>query len=805
MKPWSAKVQYLRQDLARRAAALDTLLCDLDSGSETLFDSTVVVVDWSEIHSYICGGGPPLSDSLYGLSEDEDRVKGAHQAALTFLFERFPQSLVILPPHVKELLWFVEAAKQFAHLRAVDERLLRDLHDRLAEEDGVRRIRRMHDEWQKQHSGKQPTEDDLRQIFAALEGGDAEALRRLMGQFASMFLLGRWATLDALNCLRRLLDPTSPGGGRLVFLKDFDSQLSELLVQAVHAIDKWQLELRPRPAKPKDLVQNDARALAYLQILNCELHMRHGKQLLFTTRSEDICNAARGRPEWFSCLADRYATIHAGNAPLGSALPPNVVRDWIYFFELGAAWGPPYPELRKRIEHRLDAVRVTLSSLPSDASISQAHQDILEGYLRNDAGLLNNVQALSSAQNAKLGDGRTAQAPDRPLVDFVRFVTNPVEFVRARSELQDEMREVVERINESLPLMPPADKSFRYRPLLPAVLELVSIDRLVEPVLDAELRYILSSLLTIIRNGEHGIVKHSELGRKLGALTAQAAPREPLSWLAQSLHAYVYQAYGKARLLVMRQQRHFPAHAQLIRDLVVADYWLIEERLHKVDEVVDNIVRLPSLANPQALQLAIRCCRVALELEASYEHAEDPGSFRQSLRHGRSCLQQYLEDVRSCYEAAPVSALPERLRFSVLENLVHAGARLTVTDDDPLGDIADLPSSGGTPSRPVDAVQKYADELERECSDSAEADKAPMVDRASRFDTLAYYYFKRACLEGPAVAFGVTSRQRRHLDRAKEHLRAAKRILEAEPGSVAQAYRSRLVAMHWDLIERMTR
>lgn len=369
------------------------------------------------------------------------------------------------------------------------------------------------------------------------------------------------------------------------------------------------------------------------------------------------------------------------------------------------------------------------------------------------------------------------------------------------------MRKVVDRINTVLPLVPLAERSFRYRPLLPAVLNLISIDFVLAAVSGAaELKGILHSLLILIRDGEHSLGSHSELGDRLDLLTSRPTPPESLSWFAQSLHAYIYQVYSKARLLLIRrpQQRHLPASTQVVRELVVADYWLVEqERLHKVDEVIDAMMRFSSVLGSTVVQLAIRCCRVALELEASYEHAEDPGSFRQSLKHGRTFLQQYVDDLRGCYETIEAGSLSEKLRLSALENIVHASARLTAIEDDPLGYIADEPSAESRGALVIDAVQRYADELEHASNDGAEADGGGLVDRVSRLDALAYHYFKRACLEGPTVAFGATDRHRRHLGRATEHLRAAKSLLDSD-SHLARTYHGRIVAMHWDLIERMT-
>ncbi|HEY0464110.1 MAG TPA: hypothetical protein VGC79_07880 [Polyangiaceae bacterium] len=167
---------FLRQDLQRRSAALTALLADFDSDRPEAFENTVVAVDWSEIHSYICGSGPPRSDPLFGLRTDEERVTGAHQAALSFLFEVFPNQVLVLPPHVRELMWFVESAQKYADLREVDAKLLHELHDKL-DPEAVRTIGKLYEGWRRDH-GKGPSDQDLSTLFGKLEQAHADQLQR---------------------------------------------------------------------------------------------------------------------------------------------------------------------------------------------------------------------------------------------------------------------------------------------------------------------------------------------------------------------------------------------------------------------------------------------------------------------------------------------------------------------------------------------------------------------------------------------------------------------------------------------------
>jgi hypothetical protein len=774
---------------------------------EAPFSRTVLVVDWSEIHSYICGSGPPRTDSLFELSPDKERVHGAHQAALSFLFEAFPNQLLVLPPHVRELMWFIEAAQQFADLRRVDEQLLRELYEKL-DGDVVQQVKQAHADWQELHPGRSPRDIELSQIFRKLDEGASDTIRRCLTQnFAPMFLLGRWLTIDAVRDLQRLLDRGE--NRRVLFLNDYDQDLSRALSSRTQDLERWRVELSPRASKDKSLAANDARALAYLQALNCDQHARRGKQLLFVTRSEDLLGAVRNRPEWFSCLADRYSTAEVLDRPVDGSAPVTIIRNWIYFFELGAAWRPGQ-NLQADIARRLDAVRAMLASLPRDehlsqATFSQSARQTLERYFETEAGLLNNIQTLSSAQNAQFTGRGSHGSTDRPLIDFLRFVTDPAEFIKQRSELQDEMKDLVERINAVLPPVPSAPKNSRYRPILRSILEVLPAETFVEDISKSKLKNLTTRLLRLIRENRHSIPPSSQIGKELEELNEPALMRDPVVALVQSLYAYIYQAYDKALALVL-QRRGLPGAAQLLRLLLIADYWLLQhERLHKVDEQFAAMLKLDCTNRGTQIQLALVNARVELDLEASYEHNEDPASFRRSLKGGQGCLREYWEELQRCFDSMEADEEVARgLYWAACLNLVHASARLTATthdyDVDDTGQEAQ-PAADGTP---LICAEKYVRQLELYIAQQEEPNAQDTVELVAVHDALGYYYFKKACMTQTAMGFGSASKLDPFFSVAESHLRAATELVERDRSNFDGSSQRALVTAHLELLERLS-
>jgi len=794
---------FLRQDLQRRSVALTALLADFDS-EQPGFENVVVAVDWSEIHSYICGSGPPRSDPLFELKTDEERVTGAHQAALSFLFEVFPNQVLVLPPHVRELMWFVETAQKYADLREVDTKLLHELHNKL-DPEAVTTIGNLYKAWRKDH-GKGPSDEDLSALFGKLEKGHADELQRWLKQtFAPMFLLGRWLTIDAVRELGRLLDDKSSGKRRLVFLRDYDGDLNRMLSEATADVDPWEKELKAPMSKHRELAVNDARALGYLQALNVHLHLREKKQLLFMTRSDDILSVIHRRPEWFSCLADRYSTAGTNASIVGSS-PVPISRDWIYFFELGAVWTRGQ-DPRQELERRLGAVRAILESLPEKAtqtvSARQVAHTVAE-YLESDAALLNNIQALSSAQGANLkrASPRQGVQGDRSLIDFLRFVTNPDHYVAGRQRLQDDMKAAVDRVNAVLPPLRAVARLWRYRPLLKCMLGIIPPSTLAADI-PAPAGPAIQSLLRQIAEEKPSAGDQAQTVR--GLMGADDAP----AWLLSALDAYLHQWPGKARGLVLPLGKNLTGLSQVVRHLILADYFLLEhESLRKVDEQFALLLRLPAISRASSVRLALFNLRVQLDLESSYEHGEDPTSFRRNESEPGGCLQAYSQELREEYESFK-GKLEESLRRAVATSLVHACSRLTYFDqDEEYEDVQDGEFDDGevenrrAPTSFELAVEKLNQalplvaELERWCDEDA-PEGFGAVEVASWHDAIGYHYFKQTCgcmakRKSPAV-----DEASRYLKAATTHFAQAKGLLDQKDG-----FELRTVQAHLDLIER---
>lgn len=814
-----SKREALLHDLERRLQAVDQILLDLNRGrtadSALPFADTLTVVDWSEVHAYICASGVIRTDPLLSLLSSHPLgahiVNGAHQAALSFLFHAFPGPLVLLPPHVLELQTFVTLAQRFVSVNTIDAVALTLLHNQLVESSvPVRRLRDMFDkQLTRQSESAHPlTARDASAAIAALSVDEADEIRSYVRKFfGPMFLLGRWMSVSAYRDLLRLLKER-----RLCFLRDhaaISRQVVSRLSRETAECSFWVSELPAAAEKAASLVRNDARALGYLQALNYDLHCGD-RQLLFVSRGADVAAVIRRHPEWFSCMADKYFRTVAypseREGAEGVEHVPRLSREWTYFLELGAVWDPQdEARVRARLADRRDWLRSTLTSISSrtDAwSNSGSTKAVLADYIERVAMELENARAVWSAKsdslNRKLATPRSEgdDLDSESLLAFLRYVTDPETFVVERDKLRDELAPVMAQFDATLPPSHQEDPSGPYKPLLRRVVEKVPEAALTDRGDEEDDRELLSQLLVHIQRRLPWDSK-SLLAQRLRNVRPRTPTRDvapgpelsPARRLVLALQAYIFNDFRKSRILLPRRVlERLRGTSRVIACLVVADSWLLDaQRLRKVDEVMQDVLNAV-IGEAPAVRLAVLNALLGVELDAADEQGENPETFRRSLQ-GELMLEKRLGDVVRCHATLVREPLDANLSISVANNVVYGTAKLAFID----GESEEEP--GVVEHRAREALGHSS---VREFVSLLEARHRLNPDRVEYLDTLAYYWFKLSVLDGREPE------RMRAMALAHRWIKAALRAVgRQEEGPGVPARVARAVATHHALINSL--
>jgi hypothetical protein len=245
-------------DLKKRQATLEAVRLDLgkwDFRSCAPFEMRpIVVVDWSEIFSYITYQ-PPTEDG----SAD---VFAMHYAGLNYLLFCLPCRLVLLPPYAVEMRHAIELLKT----QALAARLTGDLGDKYSSLVGE--LKRLSND---------------RKFMAILEGDwsaveelpdDAWGFldRLLQESLPSIYLDLQERTATAMRSLKLLLRATELGNRRLQSLSGLKGPGTATLHGRVVVWEDWCTEMdiqRPRLERQN---RADALALAYLQAMHQTLY-----------------------------------------------------------------------------------------------------------------------------------------------------------------------------------------------------------------------------------------------------------------------------------------------------------------------------------------------------------------------------------------------------------------------------------------------------------------------------------------------------------------------------------------------------
>jgi hypothetical protein len=853
-----AQLRAMRKVLERRQQSLDALLLDIKTSqsNKQLFEQITLVVDWSEVHAYVCGSGLSRQDPLFTLFQADDsseagRIKsslldGAHQSALSFLFEVFPGTAIVLPPHVIELVAFVKNAGLYIDMREVDDDWLKNLHSQImSQSEAIRTLKQVYDELVNQGDfpSKNATVEDIREIlFAKLSEKHANEIQDWIRRiFSPMFLLGRWISVNAYKDLLDLMrcEDRPP---RLRFLEDHENtkSFSKKLCEEIRDIGFWKEELPHIPDKSPRLVENDARAMAFLQGLNVRLS-EQGRQLLFVSRGQDINGVLSKYPEWFSCMSDEYFSEYdeiEGWKEVGDA--PLISRSWHYFLELGAVCdlavndqltilNRPNENWQILLEDRREQIKSILSSLPEKQQHSQDVREKIASYIsKEEAWLEKNVQALCSARSAQFRNRPNRKSNissligAEPLIAFLSYITDPDLFRQERQKLLDELAPVLVELNKVLPPIQASEPSDVFKPILHHVLEKIDCqDMFFTSISNESLRKLLTGLLEAIKNG-HQIHQVPDLIKGLREFrqTAIGQPEKereagndsPVGRLIFSLHAYSCNQFKKARLLLPeRLIRQLPGLSKVVGWLLIADCWLLgEHKLWKADSNMEEALKSFSERNEPILRIVLVNACLGMELDASDEHdGENPDGFRISFEHhvlaehGANLnefrqptrIQDRLEQLEKLVSSVKIK-LPDELNISVMNNRLYAVSRLSFPKELEDADLVGIDK--------VDDPVVLNERMTRLANDLEELIpilQSKSIETIFLLDTLSYYYYKVATL--PSSSQNQNRRQKAR-QAAISHSNTAMETLEEKRKNNQPCSRAaRALEAHRFLLDRM--
>lgn len=677
----------------------------------------VVAVDWSEVQHYIQVQDAYKRTSAGSGRKDVELINGAHQAALSSLFWHFPSRLLLLPPYHSELVGFVSYARFIEQALNPDIRTAQEILERASREDP--RLRRL------LAQAAQGVDRSTSSSAAYIEAWKALAKKGtpdvsgdlkswLSTQFAPFYLHLRTLSVEALGSLRELLAPKGNQASRLMALVDLESGANDglraPLIVTTEAIVFWEEELRLfNPEKQDRMRQNDAVALAYLQLLNPLLHDR-GQKLLFVTRSADIRAVMKAYPGTFG---DLFVEGGAG------ASLPTMARTWVYFMELQDLRSSD-ESLSTRLGRRLEAIGNESKSIGLEHNLRQIQKE------------LSNVQSMETGRKQDL-HARVQNSTEELLVALMQVAADPDEFVRAKQEIRAGIREKIDKLAEFIDVPETFVLYFgedaRYKSIFLSVLEKLGPEPFCEMESEVNATALRDMLTYIV--GEAGpevLNKWKQSGswnRNLDSQPGSDQLRLEATWhYCMGLHS----SPSVARALENASQLPLFAFAHL--KLMQTDVYLRNRRINPADSALRSIGaaigRERQQVQPSAVELnvAVASARVLLYIDEAEGYGESlarlpaGGDGRPVLASVRDVMwEQYLR-----HESVVSSNL--RLFPAILNNYIYSACRLVGViscDEDLLGPL-------------------YRDILDRLTS----LEDAEETLNASICDSLCYYYTKAA-------------------------------------------------------------
>lgn len=328
-------------------ASLSALSADLGYLATTLVTEpsisrrTVVCVDWSEVFAFCASSPASPEDSASFVVGDARELWALHQAALCYLFVKFPGRIVLLPPYFLEMKTYADVLRREVLTAWLPPHLFRDAHRDVLADELVERALKLVAEKADHIEQYAPTERRL-------------LLDVIQRHFAGVSLLTHLQHRDFLTTLTSLLTTRGGTGPRLETLED----LGVPDIARVHAaackdkhVEYWHDVItgvsEAKKTTPLSTIR-DAMALSYLAALN-PLLLSHNRNVLFVTRDRALQKVMRARPGTFGSLASAGGPSQLSSTPM--------TRSWLYFLEFGGLFYPEGSETSTEIAKKIDIMR----------------------------------------------------------------------------------------------------------------------------------------------------------------------------------------------------------------------------------------------------------------------------------------------------------------------------------------------------------------------------------------------------------------------------------------------------------------
>jgi hypothetical protein len=806
----AAKVGRLLHGLGREVSCLaDDLSCRPFSENGPL--GLVVAVDWSEVHAYIFGGPPPRHDPLCEVAEPHV-AQAAHQLALSVLFDRLPDLQVpvfLLPPYVNEMAHFGCVVQSEGLALDVDLAEREALLSPLRGLDAVGELRdlclatpeSLSPEAKFEHFRSRLSEIDEQRVLDWVESA-----------FGGLFLLARLSDLRVLDALQHLIECRSDLGRRLGTLADVNSSVASQFRLYRPDRAEWQSQLSQKHAsglpgsltealrKPTGALRRDAEAMAWLACLNSIFHA-NGQQLIFATRSRDIAHVMDEHAGLFASLGDHHYHGTSG------APTPTIWRTWHYFFELGLALttAPHAPATVAR--KQLTAIQ-SKSEVLNRAKHRSARAMAIQRKLTQDLGEhIHNMRAFLSAERPWLPIGQSVS--DEALASrlFVAYVTDPAEFQKQRKMILTTLRDRMREVQWQLPLLrseSPLLDSFDapHIPLAKAFIEKFDLALLLSDVETPNLRSRYRGLFRYMKSGPNSAVLESvshvaaDLERVRSAQLTGPGEAD-VAYLAL-LAVYATGAFPRLMSLLDDlkpvRERVRPLTARWVLDkLMYADARVVQRAPDRANAALrkawrDAQAHSTSSRGPALAATWLLYARLVLHLHWTEEKGENLLAFPVDPDDPDRLELESIADETDLWLRRPhvVKSLPSTLVRSLTNKWIYAIARL-------------IPVVEGPPI--VAGVRSHSARRARELLDNARsgARVAYLIQqprmKAEEYDTLGYYYLKRAYWEGM-----VTPVAREHAKNSRDNFakaRRGKRHTFDRTWEAATAHVSLLDSLEW--------
>lgn len=758
--PHPINLKTLRQHLRERLRALRCLLADCQfsplSGSSGR-PQLHFAIDWADVHAYIFGqSDPPPSDDVLGGEATGFDFQGAYQAALSFLLNKFPSPLIVLPPHSIELKREYRGVRRGGHKKiiaqqqAIDDfkreysglpgdirNVLKDFRQQsLRGHSAVATIDEDAKDGEEDLPLRAAPQEDVNKFFKE-RGVDLQALVR--DHFAQMFRVIRSVRLQELGTFYRLLKPGAHGGlPKLVDIDDVLPHVAGRVPRLLRRRRRWaQFFTEERP----EAAEHDEEALAHLEALSC-LSEETDWQILFITRADRFRNAIYDDPARFACIRDGYWPGPPSSSGRLVSPVPTLVRDWRYYLELAQHWDFDKDRARTElIRDRMEWVEEGLTFLRGvQGKRWRDWRRDAETYLDAHYRDIRNVQAYMAARGEPLslvaygaeGIGRDAWVLAALLEELLG---------ESGAELRETLRCSLSEAEETASGLVPVSRGRRQlgygehrRPVLRLFCQQM------EPaLLDAALTN--QQLREACRQHWANLARAAvpDDGQPPQYRVRRANLLERLFEEVLAYHVLAYPVQSRAapfKLKELLDRTSGPRVLHVMAKLAMCDFYVfVREAVGLADRELNQALEITADAS-HAMRVCLASCRLALAIDEVEALGEQQNLFPWEAGHPR--LQRRLGDCLGLLAREDEDVLPEKVRLAVANNVVYAYCRLLQTlgmrpgeedlDGDPNQELADYCDG--------ERVSELAAYLEGFTRTGRQVEE--------HVETIAYFYLKKA-------------------------------------------------------------